>query len=88
VCGILKNHFKILLLGHQYSLNIQRCIPVALCTIHNFIQIHESDMIIDEEENSMDKGEEYFLQHDGDEEGDVEYCDRIAESMWEDYLNI
>ena len=43
--GVLKNRFRILLhaSGLSYPIEIQAHIPAALCTVHNFIRIHESD---------------------------------------------
>ena len=39
IFGVLKRHFRILLLAPEYSLQIQARIPAALCAIHNFITI-------------------------------------------------
>ncbi|KAI6021352.1 hypothetical protein BKA83DRAFT_4493958 [Pisolithus microcarpus] len=38
--------------------DITRCIPVALCAIHNFIQLHEPDTITNDKENGMEEDEE------------------------------
>ncbi|KIJ19663.1 hypothetical protein PAXINDRAFT_34071, partial [Paxillus involutus ATCC 200175] len=43
IFGVLKGRFRILLLAPGYNLDIQAHIPVALCTIHNFMRIHDSD---------------------------------------------
>ena len=40
IFGVLKQHFRILLLAPEYSLEIQAWIPAALCAIHNFICTH------------------------------------------------
>jgi hypothetical protein len=41
--GVLKEHFKILLLPPAYSMDIQAWIIAALCALHNFIREHESN---------------------------------------------
>jgi hypothetical protein len=41
--GVLKKHFKILLLSPAYGMDIQAQIPAALCALCNFIREHESD---------------------------------------------
>ncbi|KIM56854.1 hypothetical protein SCLCIDRAFT_131712, partial [Scleroderma citrinum Foug A] len=43
IFGVLKCHFCILLLAPEYNIQIQACIPAALCAIHNFICIHDGD---------------------------------------------
>lgn len=53
--SVLKNRFGILLLGHPYVFDIQKCTPAALCAIHNFIRIHKSDTIIDDNDDGMDR---------------------------------
>ena len=43
IFGVLKHRFRILLLAPEYSMEIQARLPVTLASIHNFIQIHDSD---------------------------------------------
>ncbi|KIM59451.1 hypothetical protein SCLCIDRAFT_38540, partial [Scleroderma citrinum Foug A] len=43
IFGVLKCCFRILLLAPEYNIEIQAHIPAALCTIHNFIRIHDGD---------------------------------------------
>ena len=43
IFGVLKHRFCILLLAPEYSLEIQAWIPAALCAVHNFIQVHDSN---------------------------------------------
>jgi hypothetical protein len=62
----LKRHFKILLLAPEYNLEIQARIPAALCAIHNFICIHDSD----EEVTAADNGD--------DHDGSAFDCDHVA----------
>ncbi|KAG2063452.1 hypothetical protein BDR04DRAFT_1037925, partial [Suillus decipiens] len=35
----LKNHFQILVLPPHYTMNVQACIPSALCLVHNVIHV-------------------------------------------------
>jgi len=35
---VLKRHFRILVVPPQYGMDIQACIPPALCCIHNIIR--------------------------------------------------
>jgi hypothetical protein len=41
--GILKKHFRILLLPPTYDMTTQIWILTALCCIHNFILAHDSE---------------------------------------------
>lgn len=43
IFGVLKHHFRILILSPKYNLQVQAQIPAALCTIHNFICYHDAD---------------------------------------------
>ncbi|KAF8545759.1 hypothetical protein OG21DRAFT_1386753, partial [Imleria badia] len=89
--GVLKKHFRILLLPLPYSLNIQACIPVALCAIHNFIISHTPDegSIPDGDSDPDDPPQEDTNDSDTDLEdeeiGDTSLCDRVASTMWDDY---
>ena len=40
IFGVLKQHFRILLLAPAYSIEIQTRIPASLAAIHNFIKVH------------------------------------------------
>lgn len=37
IIGVLKQRFQILVVSPEYGMNIQACIPPALCCIHNII---------------------------------------------------
>ena len=41
--GMVKCQWRILVIPAEYDLDIQACIPAALCTIHNFIQMLDPD---------------------------------------------
>ena len=50
IFGVLKCKFHILWMAPEYNMSLQAWIPVALATVHNFIQEHEPE----EEENDDD----------------------------------
>ena len=100
IFGVLKRHFWILLLAPEYSMEIQACLPVALASIHNFIQIHDSD---EAQTVKLDNANEHGGVGTGgsdslDCEDGVEadgglheaqiFHDNIAELMWNDYQQI
>jgi hypothetical protein len=45
VIGILKKRFPILRTGSHYPVNKQVDISVACCVLHNFIHLHNGDML-------------------------------------------
>jgi len=47
IVGILKNHFKILLLPPYYKMDVQVRIPAALCLVHNVIHVHDPNDMMD-----------------------------------------
>ena len=49
IFGVLKHKFCILCMATEYDMSLQAQIPVALATVHNFIQEHEP-----EEEDQLD----------------------------------
>jgi hypothetical protein len=94
---VLKRRFCILLLAPEYDLDIQARIPVALCTIHNFIREHDPD------EGEL-FAQETLVDHDEVDDADVAYYaavdvedgemdmgatrDQIATEMWEAYMSL
>ncbi|KIN96093.1 hypothetical protein M404DRAFT_164100, partial [Pisolithus tinctorius Marx 270] len=80
IFGVIKCHFRILLLPPEYPIEIQALIPVALCVIHNLIMSHKWDPDADGEMLEGDSG------GDGGT-GEVARAlhDSIAEAMWHDY---
>ena len=96
ILGILKRWFRILLLAPEFSLEVQSKIPAALCVLHNFARIHDpsddndddSDFT-DEEDNSDNNNwaTENTAEVNMNEEA-REMRDRIANTMWNDYLDL
>lgn len=98
--GVLKQHFQILLLPH-YLLDFQACIPVALCTLQNFIQEtdHDEDAIPTDPYQAVntpfpsDINDDYdygsdFIADDDDEANSIVKLHRknIANEMWRSYM--
>ncbi|KXN92868.1 hypothetical protein AN958_07065, partial [Leucoagaricus sp. SymC.cos] len=97
IFGVLKHRFRILLIGPEYSPQIQSYIPTALAAIHNFIRIY------DPQEGRLPGGGNQFDL--GVNAGDFyvrdiatvsltaaaqkreldNRRDRIAQDMWDDY---
>lgn len=97
IFGVLKRRFRILLLAPEYNLIIQAKIPAALCSIHNFIRLHDVDEGELPEERNLHDQDHNIFDHGGafveenPEEANVEMArlrDQIARSMWEDYQQI
>ena len=58
IFGVLKKHFKVLLLAQEYSFATQAQLVPALTLLHNFIIIHNPSKISpDEVENGSDDSE-------------------------------
>jgi hypothetical protein len=96
IFGVLKQRFRILLLSPEYSMAIQARIPSALCAIHNFIRLHDSNEgPLPGFEGTPGGSATVPGQGAADEEaaGIIEegvgaMRDRIAQAMWDDYQNI
>jgi len=91
IFGVVKRRFRILLLPPEYSMEIQARIPPALCLVHNVIQVHDpNDMM--EYRNVLD---EHILTDTGSLANGPPTeqartcanlcCDQIAREMWKDY---
>jgi hypothetical protein len=69
-------------------------IPVALCAIHNFIGVHDSadKIVYAADGDGGDDGNAPLNDHPVPAapaaDGPSARCDRIAQEMWEDYLEI
>lgn len=92
IFGVLKRRFRILLIGPEYSVEVQAKIPAALCVIHNFIRIHdhqEGDLPGEEEQvNQGAIASNQIVEPTGIEEDNgavVARRDLIAQAMWNDY---
>ena len=99
IFGVLKQHFRILLLPPHYPLDFQACIPVALCTLQNFIQKidhDEGELPTDPYQaaytpfsSDIDDHYEGGLIEDDDEEDSevIIWRKNIANEMWRSYLD-
>jgi hypothetical protein len=95
IFGVLKRCFRTLLLAPEYSLEIQAQIPAALCTIHNFIRMHDIDENVVEPDLGDDEAQN---DHDHDHIASAAAAaeldhpsarwDHIAQQMWDDYVRI
>lgn len=75
--GILKARFKILKKMLPYPLSTQKYIPVACCTVHNFLRIHgQRDRLFDQYEN-----EDMIVDDDTDEPSGSNLHDAGADSQ-------
>lgn len=95
IFGVLKQHFRILLIAPEYSLNIQARIPAALCAIHNCIRTHDTNAADDiVPERGFDGGNPSDHDHvasasaAADLDHPSEIRDRIAQEMREDYIHV
>jgi len=96
IFGVLKNRFRILLIGPGYSVEVQAKIPAALCAIHNFIRLHdfqegELPEEVEQFARGADAGDAFVHQLDfiaADDNRVAERRDFIAQAMWNDYQNI
>ena len=94
--GVLKARFPILKLMPNYPLRRQRCIPLACCTLHNFIRMEARlDTLFQEYENlNFSVVDEHVLDdaHDNGPPVDLAQSnnmailrDAIADKIWDDY---
>lgn len=82
------------MIGPEYSLEVQAQIPAALCGIHNFIRLHDSEEgeIFGEVEHfngGVDAGDNFTNQIGIEDQNTVtRRRDNIAWAMWDDYQRI
>ena len=98
--GILKRHFRILLLPINYDLCTQALLPAALICLHNFILTHKplgnladtADHDEDSTEDGFDPREdeaEVGLVGGNSDRGEASNMrNNIAQRMWDDYQSI
>jgi hypothetical protein len=97
---VLKQRFLILRHPPYYPLDFQACIPVALCTLQNFIQEadHDEGAIPTDSYQSPytpfshdfdnDDGGGFIAEDDDETNSEVKLRrTNIANEMWESYLN-
>ena len=100
IFGALKQCFRILSFGCEYSMDVQLKIPSALSAIHNFIHIHDPQVEANEAQADLDDDNDDLHGNAGDymvqgvgyvfvdevEDGDVAARrNTIAQAMWDDY---
>jgi hypothetical protein len=96
IFGILKNRFRILLLPPHYTMDIQACIPPALCLVHNVIRVHDPNDMLDYHEVNLDIHQPMYdagVLAEGPPSNEArnhahERRDEIARQMWEDFNNV
>ena len=101
IFGVLKRHFRILLLAPEYKMDIQSRLPAALCALHNFIRTHGPDDETEMQEIGMDFEDrdegvpEPFNPAVEPEAGGglrrnqvLELRNRIATELWEQYMEV
>lgn len=97
IFGVLKARFRILSHCPSYSVQVQAQIPAALCAIHNFIRLHDSQEDEEQEDGCIhgraEAGDDVvrqvgFVEANGDNNGVVQRRDNIAQAMWNDYQHI
>jgi len=99
IFGVLKQHFRILLLPPHYPLDFQPRIPVALCALQNFIQetdSNEGTLPTDLYQSAYTplpfnaENDNGGFITDVDDDGNSEFKLRrlnIANAMWRSYLD-
>ena len=92
IFGIVKRQFRILVAAPEYDIQTQAKIVLAICTLHNFIHIHDPDDLegaTDEIEcRSSRRTREHYgksITESEKKRGD-ERRDKIAKKMWDDYV--
>ncbi|KAG1806183.1 uncharacterized protein BJ212DRAFT_1282715, partial [Suillus subaureus] len=88
--SVLKQCFHILLLSLEYKIEIQAQIPVALCTLHNFIWLHDPSkdplpLMSIVEDNPSHQGNPVAAESGPYVQAANACYDCIAAHMWEDY---
>ena len=96
IFGVVKHRFRVLQIPPEYNMHIQARLPLALCTIHNFIQRYDPNTSFDPglgEQDPADDGDQVPGGPGlGDGPADAaerrradQRRDNIAQEMWIDY---
>jgi len=100
VFGVLKHRFRILVLAPKYNLHVQARIPAALCTIHNFIRLHDAEEgPLPDAHGTSHASEGAHVAHSDSEHQGTHWQgannnemnhrrDRIAKEMWDQYQTV
>jgi hypothetical protein len=97
--GILKMRFPILKTGSHYPVNKQIDISIACCVLHNFIRLHNGDMLWPTNSSMEIDPDQIIDVPDGDDsyaggiqafnnsrEAGNQKRDDIAQRMWDKYI--
>ncbi|KAF9442364.1 hypothetical protein P691DRAFT_681619, partial [Macrolepiota fuliginosa MF-IS2] len=97
IFGVVKQHFQLMTVAPEYSLDVQSKIILALCVLHNFIHIHDPDDLMEDSDLEVRDQElsqrppahftsEFWHTISWDESKQAdERRDEIAKAMWEQY---
>jgi hypothetical protein len=94
IFGVLKHRFRILIHTPRYNLQIQAQIPATMCTIHNFIRLHdpqEGPLPDAGSDGDLAEDEEEVVAAVDEEEApnDMKHlCNHIVEDMWTQYQQV
>jgi hypothetical protein len=93
IFGIIKARFKILILPPSYSMKVQAQIPPAVCSIHNFIRVHDPQEVAQFHDTEYFEPELYGelgTGPPGQAERDEAAVrrDTIASQMWVQYQEV
>ena len=90
----MKRQWRILQIPPEYSMEVQACLPAALCALHNFICKHDPDMF-DHEFDGVPLDDEFDIARGELGDGPADPAERrradqrrdaITSAMREDYL--
>ncbi|KAJ3008867.1 hypothetical protein NUW54_g1304 [Trametes sanguinea] len=95
IFGVVKHRFQLMVQAAEYSLKTQAKLVHTLCTLHNFIRIHDPDDLeaIAEHDVQPSYSSSNTLPSDfsggitaAEREEASSWWDTIAKQMWEDYV--
>jgi hypothetical protein len=99
IFGVLKRRFRILLLAPEYDMDIQGRLPVALCTLQNFIRVHdpgdevEMREIVDHLDGGIPQADPFIpaaepAGADSSRNQAIAVRNRIADELWAQYQGV
>ncbi|KIM61760.1 hypothetical protein SCLCIDRAFT_121230, partial [Scleroderma citrinum Foug A] len=84
IFGVIKCQWCILNLPLEYTMDVQACIPTAMCALHNII--NHFDAKIDDYPLAGSDQEEPAMQMGHETEHANQHCEAITQAMWADYV--
>jgi hypothetical protein len=90
IFGVVKWHFKALVVAQEYSLDRQSQLISALGMLHNFILLHDPDDILKDFETTEDDADNIQSSYQ-DAVSNTEQAraaarqDKIAQDLWQDF---